>query len=71
MDEDTERYVRGEITRALSGHPEGEPLRIKIRGEEHETHWLRVTEPQVRAIRELLATGDLEAVREVLAREGN
>lgn len=63
MDENTERYVRGEIADALNGHYPGEPLRLKILGNVGQTKWLQVTETQVVAIRELIATGDLYRVR--------
>lgn len=67
--DDNETYVRREVQDALRDHAEDEPLRLKIRGSEAETHWLRVDERQVRAIRELIAGGDLEAVRAILAEE--
>lgn len=58
MDDDTRRYVRREIDRALRDHPADVKLRIKVIGEHGESKWLSVTPDQARAIRDLL-TGDL------------
>jgi len=71
MDEYHETYVRGEIQRALAGHPERHALTLKITGDEASSKWLNVTVPQVRAIRELICTDtpDLEAIRAILSED--
>jgi hypothetical protein len=62
-------YERIEIDRALKGHPERHKLSLKITGDENATRWLSVSPAQVRAIRELLADGDLNAARAALTGE--
>lgn len=61
------RYERGEITRVLMNTPPGEMLRLKVAGKRGESRWLPVTQTQVRAVRAVLAGGDLGEVRAALA----
>ncbi len=59
-------YERAEINRALSGTPERHTLCLKITGVEGASRWLSISAAQARAVRELLATGDLDQVRAAL-----
>jgi hypothetical protein len=67
--DDIERYIRREIDDALAGTPEDHRLGLKLVGDQESSKFIRVSTRQARAIRELLATGDLEAVRRALTGE--
>jgi hypothetical protein len=55
MDQSDIDYLRWEFRRALNGHPDEEPLRLKVQGEKGETRWLSVSPAKARQILDLLA----------------
>lgn len=66
-DLDTLHYKRMEISRALTCHLGGDPLRIKVIGSEDQSRYLNATVAQVRVIREILGGGSHEEILAAVA----
>jgi hypothetical protein len=59
-------FNRAEIDRVLQGTPEHHTLSMKVSGDSVASRWMAISPKQARAIRELLATGDLDRIRVAL-----